>query len=51
MKPSRVVGDRKAKRRECGGPMIMIMLITPADVLLRSPPAFISVDCHPGAQV
>ncbi len=36
---------------KCGGPMIMIMLITPADVLLRSPPAFMFVDCHPGAQV
>ena len=36
---------------QCGGPMIMIRLITPADVLLRSPPAFMSVDCHPDAQV
>jgi len=34
---------------ECGGPMIMIMLITPADVLLRSPPALASEQCQSGA--
>jgi hypothetical protein len=36
---------------ECGGPMIMIMLITPADVLPRSPPAFVSEPCQSAVQV
>jgi hypothetical protein len=35
---------------ECGGPMIMIMLIAPADVLLRSPPALVSEQSRSGAQ-
>ncbi len=34
--------ERQSTCPACGGPMIMIMLLTPADVLLRSPPAFVS---------
>jgi len=36
---------------ECGGPMMTIMLITPAGVLLRSPPAFVSEPFQSGMQV
>jgi hypothetical protein len=36
---------------ECGGPMMMVMLITPADVLPRSPPAFVSEPFQSGVQV
>ena len=34
--------ERQSTCPACGGPMIMIMLLTPAEVLLRSPPAFVS---------
>lgn len=36
---------------ECGGPMITIILITPADALPRSPPALVSKGCHADVQV
>jgi hypothetical protein len=36
---------------ECGGPMITIMRITPADVLPRSPPAFVSEQYQSSVEV